>query len=414
MPNTIFIKEAEIIENDDIKDLFKLTKSICRILLVTEKDFSDLLSKLLEDLKIIDDPNCFNIISRFYLVKRDGSYFLQISIEVNSVTKDKGVKKLSINPEDVAKNTPEIGYKTKAKYEVPISSEFKINESLVLKILQGLTEEQVPYAQLIAQRNKDLIKTVSELKANQDALYQANSALKSVAKKLAEKNQELNDFTHVVSHDLKGPLSNLNGVLEMLHIKSSKAGINLESSLNIARNEIAKMRLFIERVLEFSISGIEKRKFEEINLEEFLENFCRDHVYSRTVKYRIDCPVAVRYPPEELQIILNNLIGNAVKYNTNEVVNISITQSRDHSNHISVADNGIGIETEHLGKVFNFGSILSNLGANQSSGVGLALIKRLIEKYHGGKIWVDSIPGQGSVFHFLLGEEKKPHISAGL
>ena len=122
----------------------------------------------------------------------------------------------------------------------------------------------------------------------------------------------------------------------------------------------------------------------------------------------------MRYPPEELQIILNNLIGNAVKYNTNEVVNISITQSRDHSNHISVADNGIGIETAHLGKVFNFGSILSNLGANQSSGVGLALIKRLIEKYHGGKIWVDSIPGQGSVFHFLLGKEKKPNISAGL
>lgn len=104
-------------------------------------------------------------------------------------------------------------------------------------------------------------------------------------------------------------------------------------------------------------------------------------------------------------MISNNLISNAVKYNVHDLVEIKIYQSSQNPRLLQFEDNGIGIAPEHRHHIFNFGSILSNKGDKISSGVGLALIKRLVEKYDGGKIWVDSKQQSGSVFNVLFGEK---------
>lgn len=401
----IFLKEFRLNSEKSAGNINTLLSKLCEFFEIEETDTQKKIEKSLsKDLRENKLQTLGSVLYRFYIAKRKEECCLVVNREEREAQTSFAEKigKLTGTYSAQGNYSP---LKTKSfRIVLPPGSEDKSEDDLFHFISEQVesTDGKTTFYQT---RNRELESALDELKDNQEALYKANLELKDLAIQLAAKNQELTDFSYIVSHDLKGPLNNMVNLIDLLHIKSQNPQVDLEPYLNAGRNEVAKMRLFIERVLDFCKAGEEVKAFKTIDLNEFFKQFFTDHRYSKAVSYELVGLKTLRYSTEELEMISNNLISNAVKYNVHDLVEIKIYQSSQNPRLLQFEDNGIGIAPEHRHHIFNFGSILSNKGDKISSGVGLALIKRLVEKYDGGKIWVDSKQQSGSVFNVLFGEK---------
>jgi light-regulated signal transduction histidine kinase (bacteriophytochrome) len=230
----------------------------------------------------------------------------------------------------------------------------------------------------------------------------AESKLISNLKNLEKSNKELDQFAYVVSHDLKAPLRAIASLADWIEedledkiTKESKANLELLSG------RVLRMESLIHGILAYSKAGKNKGELKIINLNELMFEVVDSINPSSNIRVNIqpNLPLIESEKTKLLQV-LGNLISNAVKYmdKPNGIININYLDLEGMCQ-FSIEDNGPGIEKEYHNKIFVIFQTLSARDEIESTGIGLSIVKKIIED-QGGKIWVESELGKGSKFIF--------------
>lgn len=239
------------------------------------------------------------------------------------------------------------------------------------------------------------------------ALEDDLSHRKNLIKELESKNAELERFTYTVSHDLKSPLVTIRGFLGYLE-KDARSGDFKKFNQDVVRIETAveKMQNLLKDLLELSRIGRLMNTPVEIPFDDIV-NDTLEIVHGQLkeggvfIDYQ-NKDVMIKCDRIRMTEVLQNLIDNAIKFmgpQPSPRIEIGAFQNNDNENVFYVKDNGIGIAPEFHGKIFGLFDKLT--ADSDGTGIGLALVKRIIE-VHGGRIWVESQIGTGAAFYFTL------------
>lgn len=239
-------------------------------------------------------------------------------------------------------------------------------------------------------------------------------ALEKQKQELEDKNAELTQFTYTVSHDLKSPLVTISGYLG--YIEQDAASGNLDRLRNDTERiqaAVNKMHSLLTELLELSRIGRMLNTQVNVSFQDLIKDaldILHGQLENRPITFRIEPGLPVVYGDRQrLTEILQNLIDNAIKYmgeQPNPQIEIGQRGEQDGKPIFFVKDNGMGIAPEYHERIFG---LFNKLDArSEGTGVGLALVKRIIE-FHGGKIWVESKVGSGSTFYFTLPKGQSPN-----
>ncbi|MDL1980184.1 MAG: ATP-binding protein [Deltaproteobacteria bacterium] len=229
-------------------------------------------------------------------------------------------------------------------------------------------------------------------------------------KELSDKNEELQTFVYSVSHDLKTPIVTIEGFIgAMREDFGDLISEEQEKYIKYMSDAALKMEALINDLLEFSRIGRmteKKSKFSFAGLVKEILKTLRPQIQARGIEVDIQEDLPDIYGGKKRFIqVMENLLTNAVKYigKENPCPRIDVgAQDRDGQKLFFVRDNGIGIEKRYFDKIFQvFQRLPAAKKHGEGTGVGLAIVKRIIE-LNGGKIWLTSEPGKGSTFFFQL------------
>jgi PAS domain S-box-containing protein len=234
----------------------------------------------------------------------------------------------------------------------------------------------------------------------------AERQLEERAAQLSRSNAELQQFSYVISHDLQEPLQLLTRYAQLLGERySGRLEAEAHRWLAHVLTSAARMQAMINDVLEYARVETRGEPFTLVDLDAVVAEAVGN------LKVSIDESGAVvsvgelpRIPADGRQMaqVLQNLIGNAVKFRGPRPprVQVSAVEAED-AWVVAVMDNGIGIQSEHLDRIFGMFQRLHSPADYPGTGIGLAICKRIVER-HGGQIWATSQPGEGSTFYFSI------------
>ena len=288
--------------------------------------------------------------------------------------------------------------------------------STAIVVISAITEEALAMQAVKAGAQDYLAK--GKIQAN--ALYQTiqyaierksvTELLKKRTRELEYANQELQAFNYTVSHDLKNPLSFIKGISSLLLTKRRSQPLDEQDKMCIDRiyQSTIRMEQITQNLLNLSLAQRSQISLENVNLSQIatqVADFFQEQQPERQVKFVIMPDVIAVADKQLILLVLENLLGNAWKYtrSTSEAV-IEFGANYDRSGAVYyVKDNGIGFsakeeETELLFIPFQR---LSNSGGFEGTGIGLATVKRIIER-HNGEIWFESELDAGAMFQFTL------------
>jgi signal transduction histidine kinase len=249
---------------------------------------------------------------------------------------------------------------------------------------------------------------------------QAEEKLEEYTAELERSNQELQQFAYVASHDLQEPLRMVTSYLQLLELRyQDRLDADALEFIAFAVEGATRMHELIQGLLAYSRVGTHgaplQRSDTEATLALTLDNLQVAIEESGAVVTHDPLP-AVMADPIQLGQLLQNLIGNAIKFRGKKVPYVHIGAERTESDDgraqwlFSVRDNGIGIDPQYGERIFLIFQRLHARDEYPGTGIGLALCKRIVER-HGGRIWVESQPREGSTFYFTLppaGEQPTP------
>jgi signal transduction histidine kinase len=245
--------------------------------------------------------------------------------------------------------------------------------------------------------NKRLLDEISERKTAEEALRLAGKELEAV-------NRDLRDFAYVVSHDLKAPLRSIRQLIEwiaedysdILDVKGKKYVGKLVGSAALMSN-------LIEGILQYSKVGRAKEEKSDVDLNELVSDVIGLLAPPSSIKIHVRNPLpTVHCRVTLVHEVFQNLLDNAIKYMDKPNGEIGIQCfMEDTCWKFAISDNGPGIDERYHEKIFEIFSSLSVNGGADSTGIGLALVKKIVE-IEGGTIWVESPDGLGTTFFFTL------------
>jgi len=228
-------------------------------------------------------------------------------------------------------------------------------------------------------------------------------------KELEKVNNELKDFAYVVSHDLKAPLRGINALTTwILTDYADKFDEKGRKQMTLLSHRVERMHNLIDGILQYSRVGRIHEEKIQVNLNELVSEIVDTIAVPEdiTVTVEGELPV-IEFEKTRITQVFQNLLSNAVKYMDKPQGKIEIGCVEENGFwKFSIADNGPGIEEKYFEKVFQLFQTLSPRDEFESTGVGLTLVKKIVELY-GGRIWVDSKVGLGSVFLFTLLKQRK-------
>jgi chemotaxis family two-component system sensor kinase Cph1 len=250
--------------------------------------------------------------------------------------------------------------------------------------------------------NDEEIKSVARLRTEVSyAINQKASAIRTLNERLKQAYEELDTFSFTISHDLKNPLSTIKGYAQMLTRNTTIEPRALEVLAKI-NNKVDKMNLMINEVLEYSRIGRLELTPVEVDVTTIIQEHIKDLklVYdAEHLKVNIGATPTIQGDPTMISQVFANLLSNAIKYSVPSGAPEIFIDATDNESEIvyTVRDNGVGIDIKQLPRVFELFKRMDNVKDIEGTGVGLAIVKRIVEK-HNGKIWVDSKLGEGSTF----------------
>ncbi|MDQ3049746.1 MAG: PAS domain S-box protein [Bacteroidota bacterium] len=219
---------------------------------------------------------------------------------------------------------------------------------------------------------------------------------------LQKTNSELDKFVYSVSHDLRAPLSSILGVIEIA--QDDTADELMIEHLQMLKGNVKKLDGFISDILDYSRNSRMEVKKEEINFKELLNDIAQNLKYMGSNRRQIDIKINVNSnspvytDKSRLNIVLNNLISNAIRYQNSQIPNPFVdikVDTSDTETGIIIRDNGIGIRKELHQKIFDMFYRISE--ESVGSGLGLYIVKEAVSKLN-GNIEITSEPGEGSTF----------------
>ncbi|MBC7908349.1 MAG: ATPase [Rhodospirillaceae bacterium] len=246
------------------------------------------------------------------------------------------------------------------------------------------------------------------MRQQRDLAEQRAEQIRRQSEDLARSNTDLEQFAYVASHDLREPLRMVSSFLTLLERNlGEKLDGEAREFIDFARNGALRMDAMILDLLQYSRVGRQETEIEQVPLAQIVEVASGElaALISETKAIiRVDGPLpVVPGHPQELARLFQNLIGNALKYRSEDrTPEVTVSACREDGFwKVSVADNGIGIDAQFHQRVFNIFQRLHTRERYEGNGIGLAICKKIVE-HHGGRIWVNSALGAGSTFHFTL------------
>jgi len=230
-----------------------------------------------------------------------------------------------------------------------------------------------------------------------------NRQLQLVAE-LAAVNQELKDFAYIVSHDLKAPLRGIASIADwVINDYGDRLDDDGKNMLTLMSERVRRMNDLIDGVLQYSRVGRVKEEKSMVDLQTLVHNVIDAIAPPNGIKIVIDTELPKLIAEKtRMQQLFQNLISNAIKYIDKPDGEIHVGHSENNGFwEFYVSDTGVGIEERHFDKIFQIFQTLVPRDQSESTGVGLAIAKKIVEMY-GGKIWVKSEINKGSTFYFTL------------
>jgi PAS domain S-box-containing protein len=235
----------------------------------------------------------------------------------------------------------------------------------------------------------------------------AQAVLRTAYEELARSNAELQQFAYVASHDLQEPLRMMSSYTQLLEKRyGSKLDQDAREFMNFVVDGATRMKQLIEDLLAYSRVGTRGRELRPVSslvaLDKALVNL-RGAIEASGASVTHDAPPEVRADETQLVQLLQNLVGNAIKFRKKEEpcrIHVSAEDAGGEWR-FSVSDNGMGIEPQYFERIFMVFQRLHTRDEYPGTGIGLAICKKVVDR-HGGRIWVESEPGKGSKFFFTL------------
>ena len=247
---------------------------------------------------------------------------------------------------------------------------------------------------------------VTERKRYEGQLQLLNSDLAKRATELSASNAELERFAYIASHDLQEPLRMVSSFLQLLQ-KRYKGQLDQKADqyIHYAVDGAERMKALIMDLLEYSRVGSGKDSFVEVDTAVVMQevgDIFREKIVAARALVEIDPLPKVWGDKVQLMQLFQNLVSNALKYHSERLPSICVRAKEEPAHWLfSVQDNGIGIDPQFFDKIFIIFQRLHNKSDYSGTGIGLAICKKIVER-HGGRIWVESRPGEGSTFYFTI------------
>ncbi len=271
---------------------------------------------------------------------------------------------------------------------------------VVVESRQVLERDSQGRPTAILEINRDVTESVS-----------AHRRLEESAEELRRSNAELEQFAYVASHDLQEPLRMVTGFVGLLQRRySNQLDASADEFIGFAVEGAHRMQSLINDLLAYSRVGTRGHEFEPVDLNEVVEEALinlRVAIEESHARVEPENLPTVRADRRQMLQLMQNLIGNAVKFHGDEPPEVAIGARREPDGwRIFVRDNGIGMDAKYHDQVFVIFGRLHSREAYPGSGIGLAICKKIVER-HGGRIWVESAPGKGSTFWLTLPDARR-------
>jgi light-regulated signal transduction histidine kinase (bacteriophytochrome) len=226
------------------------------------------------------------------------------------------------------------------------------------------------------------------------------------AEELWRSNRELEQFAYVSSHDLKEPLRKIASYTQLLEQRfSERLDVEGKRYLSHVLNGVDRMQSLIHDLLVYSRTGKEEMRFEPVDMKRIVQQAVGDletSMQENGAEVTMDDLPVIEAQPAQMHQLFQNLISNAIKFHGAVSPRVHVSARKEGEEWIfRIKDNGIGIDPKYQEQIFKIFQRLHSRNEYPGTGIGLAICKKIVER-HGGRIWVESTPGDGSSFLFSV------------
>jgi PAS domain S-box-containing protein len=275
--------------------------------------------------------------------------------------------------------------------------------------LEDLTLTLTPEGTLIR-----VSRDVTAAAAVEQEIRTLNANLQTRAQELSRANRELSDFAHVVSHDLKAPLRGIGSLANWLQTDyAEQLGLEGTLQLRMLTGRVKRLAALIDGILSYSRAGRVDGSPPPVALDELVRSTIDLLAPPPDITITIETPLPrVTIDATRAQQLFQNLLSNAIKHRDKPGGRVAVRCAAEGGEwHFSVADNGPGIEAKYFERIFGLFQTLARRDDMEASGVGLAVVKKIVETER-GRVWVESEYGRGATFHFTLPRCPQPPLEA--
>jgi PAS domain S-box-containing protein len=312
--------------------------------------------------------------------------------------------------------------KARAGYKSVLSEGLVIDYPLTIRHTSGRTTDVLYNATIYKNQAGQIegvfaaARDITEKKATEAELEKyrlhLEDLVKSRTEELVRSNKDLEQFAYVASHDLQEPLRAVAGFIELLR-RSLEKHLNEKTNeyMNYSIDGAKRMQSLINGLLEYSRVGTQGKIPKETDSRAALDAAIKRleaSIEETGAEITAEDLPTVYFDNVQMSQLFQNLIGNAIKFRSDQVPRIHINAVRKGGEwQFAVTDNGIGIDAQYTDKIFMIFQRLHSREQYPGTGIGLSICKKIVER-HNGKIWVESTPGRGSTFYFTVPDKGEP------